>query len=109
MEFNQRSLTKDERNLIQLLLKNTNPKYSKLNIYFPNNVITLDDGGMGSFKFVYPQEETPTNMDIIPISEYQFYDKDDILVLATLYSFSNGQLYELDIWKTDFSSLLSYP
>ena len=43
------------------------------------------------------------------VSEYLFHDKDGIPVLATLYSYSDGQLHELDIWKVDFSPLLAYP
>lgn len=109
MEFNKRSLTTDEKKLVQILLNNINFKYSQLNISFSDSVVTLDDGGMGSFKFFYTQEKTPTDLGIIPISEYQFKDKDNVLVLVTLYSYSNGKLYELDIWKTDFSKLISYP
>ena len=55
-------------------------------------------GGMGSFSFFYDKDFQNT-LEIIPISEYQFQDRDGIPVLATLYSYSNGQLYELDIWK----------
>lgn len=108
LKLHNRSLTTGEINLLRILLDKINPKYSKLNISFPNCVITLDDGGMGSFSFFYDKGFQNT-LEIIPISEYQFQDRDGIPVLATLYSYSNGQLYELDIWKTDFSPLLSYP
>lgn len=108
MEFNKRLLTDNEINLIKILLNNINFKYSKMNISFPDSVITLDDGAMGSFLFYYG-ENFQNTLKVIPISEYQFKDRDNVLVLVTLYSYSNGQLYELDIWKTDFSPLLTYP
>ncbi|RRD39662.1 hypothetical protein EII29_06380 [Leptotrichia sp. OH3620_COT-345] len=108
MKFYKRPLTDNEVNLLKILLDNLDFKYSKINISFPDNVITLDDGGMGSFLFYY-DEKIQNNLEIVPISEYQFKDKDDIPVLVTLYSYSNGQLYEVDIWKVDFTPLLTYP
>ena len=51
LKLHNRSLTTGEINLLRILLDKINPKYSKLNISFPNCVITLDDGGMGSFSF----------------------------------------------------------
>ncbi|VEJ21499.1 DUF6984 family protein [Neisseria animaloris] len=108
MEFNKRPLTDDEANLLKILLANKKPQYAQLQTYFSDSVITLDDGGMGSFLF-FNEKNEEDNLKIIPISEYQFNDKDDVPVLATLYSYSDGRLYELDIWKVDFSPLLTYP
>jgi hypothetical protein len=41
------------------------------------------------------------------ISEYEFLDVDGTLVSAALYIDEiNNELYELDIWKVDFSPLI---
>ncbi len=108
MEFNKRPLTDGEANLLKILLANKKSQYLQLKTYFSNDIVTLDDGGMGSFLF-FNEKNEENNLKIIPISEYQFNDKDGVPVLATLYSYSDGRLYELDIWKADFSPLLAYP
>ena len=102
--MNKRPMTADETNLLNLLLSNKKPQYAR----FSNSVTTLDDDGMGSFLFSSDTNQTRP-LKIIPIAEYLFHDKDGIPVLATLYSYSDGQLHELDIWKADFSPLLAYP
>ena len=43
------------------------------------------------------------------VSEYEFKDKDGVDVVASLFLDKEGNLYELDIWKVDFSELLSLP
>ena len=39
------------------------------------------------------------------ISDCQFKDTDGVTVIASLYLDREGNMYELDMWKTDFSSL----
>ena len=106
--MNKRPLTADETDLLNLLLSHKKPQYTGLETRFSNSVTTLDDGAMGSFLFSSDTNETRP-LKIIPIAEHLFHDKDGVPVLATLYSYSDGQLYELDIWKADFSPLLAYP
>ncbi|OAM26753.1 MULTISPECIES: hypothetical protein [Eikenella] len=103
-----RPLSPGETRLLRLLLRRIRPQYATLPITFPERVIPLEDGGMGSFSFVYP-EETPSHLPTLAIAEYPFPDQDGTPVLATLYARSNGRLHSLDIWKTDFSPLLAYP
>lgn len=43
------------------------------------------------------------------ISEYMFKDEDRIDVIALLNVDKNGNLFELDMWKTDFSPLIKIP
>ena len=38
-----------------------------------------------------------------------FTDEDGVKVIASLNVDSDGHLFELDIWKTDFSPLLRIP
>jgi hypothetical protein len=43
------------------------------------------------------------------ISDLQFKDLDGVEVIASLNTDNEGKLFELDIWKTNFSKLLSLP
>ncbi len=108
MVHQKRLLTEKEKILLNILKKNIFSKYSKMNFFTPVYVSSLDDEGMGSFRFIYDTRAELENLNIIPIAEYQFNDIDSIPVLVTLYSYENGWLYELDIWKSDFSPLMSY-
>jgi len=40
---------------------------------------------------------------------FSFTDNDGVRVIASLNMDSNGNLFEMDIWKTDFSSLINIP
>ena len=107
MTHHKRLLNKHEKELLDILRENIFPEYQDMRLSFPDYVLSLDDGKMGSIRFVYECE--PKNCNIIAISEYQFDDTDNIPVLATLYAYGDGNLYELAVWKSDFSRLLSYP
>ena len=43
------------------------------------------------------------------VSELQFVDQDGIDVLVSLYVDTQGEIFELDVWKTDFSQLIRFP
>lgn len=43
------------------------------------------------------------------ISEYTFRDKDRVEVIASLNTDDKGNLFELDIFKADFSNLIEFP
>ncbi len=43
------------------------------------------------------------------ISDFQFTDVDGVEVIASLNVDSDGNLLELDIWKTDFGKLIKLP
>jgi hypothetical protein len=43
------------------------------------------------------------------IAEAEFTDEDGIPVSAVLNLDDKGQLFELDMWKVDFSALKRYP
>lgn len=70
------------------------------------SVEEMDDGGMGGLKFSSSHE----NRSLGPqIASAEFLDEDGITVIATLNLDNYGDLYELDIWKTDFSPLRRFP
>jgi hypothetical protein len=96
----QRSITKQEKDLIHYLVGRIPDKLKKYKI--PTTVTQLDDGGMGSL-----QLNTDTyGRDLIQV---QYKDSDGQLVLITLVEGKSGVLYELDIWKVNFTSLKKFP
>jgi hypothetical protein len=69
------------------------------------SVESLDDGGMGSMRF----EIGGNRVFFRCAADCMFQDSDGVVVFAALNLDQEGQLYELDIWKTDFSPLLCWP
>lgn len=63
----------------------------------------VDDGGMGGLKFLIEDKNDRFFGEIL--SSVRFNDEDGVSVIATLNLDDKGNLYELDIWKTDFSPL----
>ena len=59
-------------------------------------------------RFVVTQNSSARkyNRDLIQVS---YVDKDDVLVLITLTIDNFSNLFELEFWQTDFSSLINYP
>ena len=67
----------------------------------------MPDGGMGSIRFVQgPPEERMFGTEI---AEGLFHDTDGIPVSVGLNLDQFGDLFELDLWKVDFSPLIRYP
>lgn len=69
----------------------------------------MDDGGMGSLRIF---ENGVPDLDAgfgDEVSVLQFFDADKILVTAALNVDAAGRLYELDVWKIDFTPLLMIP
>jgi hypothetical protein len=71
-------------------------------------VVDMDDGGMGSLHFVISTNEATRCRDH-DIVTGTFKDLDGVDVFATLDVDKDGGLYELDVWKVDFTRLLSWP
>lgn len=72
-------------------------------------VSSMSDGGMGSLKLFPKNAEFGNRKFGKQVSEVIFKDIDGVDVIATLYLDENMNLYELDMWKTDFSSLHEIP
>ncbi|MDB5200976.1 MAG: hypothetical protein JWQ27_385 [Ferruginibacter sp.] len=71
----------------------------------PDQVIELDDGEMGSIQF----DLTKTKRRSYDIIDVEYIDEDGTLVLIELTVDEEGNLFDLDFWKTDFSKLRRYP
>jgi hypothetical protein len=98
-----RAITEDERRLIGLILRRSGSSLAP-----PEEgsmVRPLDDGGMGSLSLDIEAKEKFGAV----IGEVKFRDSDGVGVSAALYLDSQGQLYELDMFKGDFSRLLRWP
>jgi hypothetical protein len=96
----QRSITQQEKDLIQHLVKCI-PDNTK-DYQIPPMVTQLDDGGMGSLQL----NNDTYGRDLIQV---QYKDTDGQLVLITLVEGKSGVLQELDVWKVDFTLLKKFP
>ena|SRR5215203_5458749 len=96
----QRPITSLEKELIQHLIESIPGNSKKYQI--PSFVLPLDDGGMGSLQL----HDDSFGRDLIQV---QYKDNDGQLVFITLVEGQKGVLFELDMWKVDFSPLLVYP
>ena len=67
----------------------------------------MNDGGMGSLQF---RADCPKDSIFVNVvSEAEFIDSDGTLVSIALMLDGDNQLFELDIWKVDFSPLITLP
>jgi hypothetical protein len=86
----------------------TSPKGNELLPLIPGCLVEeMQDGNMGSLKFV--TSESGRRRFGEKIAETEFVDEDGVLVSATINLDDRGNLFELDIWKVDFSPLKRYP
>ncbi|MFC6101249.1 DUF6984 family protein [Olivibacter domesticus] len=108
MEPIRRKPTERELKLLELLIvgsKMTFPEKWKQSL----KVSPMDDGGMGSLYLFVDEENNENRKFVARVSEHQFVDKDGVDVIASLNVDEEGQLFELDVWKADFSELNELP
>jgi len=103
-----RKLSQQELGLLEVLVK-------KASIKLPENwqemitVRPMNDGGMGSLELFLNEIISDNRLFGKQVSECNFIDEDGVRVIVSLNLDSNGDLFELDIWKTDYSSLINIP
>jgi hypothetical protein len=87
-----------------LLLKNSS--FAKLFIPLLDTVIVedADDGGMGGIIFISQINNADRTIGQ-KVAETEFIDEDGVLVSVELSLDNNNQLFELDVWKVDYSPL----
>lgn len=66
----------------------------------------LNDGGMGSLRFSSASENPKLGA---VLGQARFVDADGVPVSATVNVDQHGDLFELDVWKADFSPLQRWP
>jgi len=67
----------------------------------------MQDGGMGSIRFLTPSKSSRQLGKAVAKGEY--IDEDGIPVSIVVNVDQDGELYEVDFWKVDFSPLRRYP
>ncbi|WP_448100412.1 DUF6984 family protein [Luteibacter jiangsuensis] len=100
-----RLLQQDERSLLKYLMKIGGLGLPSEEWLGQVIVDDLTDGGMGSFTIVAPENRGFSHL----LSEVEFSDADGVRVLASLYVDPDETPCEVDIWKVDFSTLISLP
>lgn len=107
MELIRKPLEKEIK-LIELLI---NKSLKKFPTDWKNNIEVrpMDDGGMGGLIIYYKNAPDIHRQFGEQIAEFHFTDKDGVEIIVSLNTDNNGNLFELDVWKTDFSRLIELP
>lgn len=95
-----REISKSELKLVSYLLEKAGKQ-----THIPNLIRPLKDEGMGSISF----DLKGSRKRVSQIIGGSFKDSDGVLVDFELTADENNELFELDLWKVDFSRLLKYP
>ena len=101
-----RPLRENERQLVRAMLKNA--QQEDLGDWLSSSLVEdMDDGGMGSIRFLNSESVNRSSNNVLAQAEYT--DEDGVLVSIVLYGDTAAALTELDVWKVDFSALRRYP
>jgi hypothetical protein len=100
--------TPQEEKFLEFLIKHASIKFPadwKTGLM----VKSLTSDELGSLYLLPNGNENEEREFCDEVSEYEFKDEDRRDVIATLTIDRKGDLYELDIWKSDFSALIRFP
>jgi len=103
-----RKPSKLEKSVIFLLL---NKAKVKLPEHLADELLvsSMKDGNMGSLN-LFPLGTIGKKRTLgFCISQWEFTDDDGIKVLVSLNVDTEGELFELDVWKTNFEPLVKFP
>jgi len=102
-----RLLREEEKALIRELIERTKQGNEILDSLDSLRVHDLLDGGMGSVRTV--SLDDVDQRKAVPIALAEYLDSDNILISVQITCDQAGRLFEIDIWKTDFSPVIRYP
>lgn len=103
-----RKLSKYEQELIRFLVLSGSPQDMELAQKLPTYEVTeMNDGNMGSLLFVKSGDDSRVLGR--KLAEAVFNDTDGTPVNVCLNLDELGELYELDVWKVDFSTVKEWP
>lgn len=105
----RRRPTNDEIRLIDHLISVTNDFQLPDDWQHQIFVQEMLDGGMGSLRLFLGHHGSEKRLFGRQTADCIFKDIDGVEVIASLYLDQTGDLFELDIWKTDFSKLRKIP
>ena len=100
-----RKLTPSEIELIKKLLSSRQADLTAFVSKAENYCVEdMNNGGMGSLLFISKHNKERRLGETL--AEGEFMDIDEVPVMVSLNLDSDGNFYELDIWKTDFSPVI---
>ena len=102
-----RPLRPGERQIVEAMLYGKCSRDDLVSTLDTCLVEDMQDGGMGSIRFLSMSQTRPRFGRAIAEAEYT--DEDGALVSITVNVDGGGKLFELDVWKVDFSPLRRYP
>lgn len=105
----RRSPSPDELRLIDFLIRGADGFAAPKEWSARMLVAGMNDRGMGSLRLFPEGAETGHVVFGRQVSACQFKDEDGVDVIASLNLDQRGNLYELDIWKTNFRPLIRIP
>ena len=103
-----RELREDELRVLRKMLSQTSIETEFEEQLASMKVQTMADGGMGSIRFYNGRDRSPLDYGG-QIAEAAFQDANGVPVSITLSVDTIGDLFEMDVFKADFSPLIRYP
>lgn len=100
---NNRLLNHHERELVSAMLMGT-PYESLLENLLIYRVYEMQDG-MGSLKFEGDKKDRTLGLSV---AQVEYFDEDNVPVSIMINVDEEGEIYELDIWKIDFTPLKTF-
>jgi hypothetical protein len=101
----ERALRGEEKELIRFLLSDVFEPAELENTLATARVRDMNDGGMGSIRFIGPGLRRFGKQ----LTEAEYLDRDGVLLSIAVNADRDGNLFEVDFWKVDFSPLKRYP
>lgn len=99
----RRRLTQREKGLLLELIKRSN---TKISANWEQGLLVVPINGITGSLIMYPKGVSENGRTLgVQASECQFLDLDGVPVIAALNLDAHGNLFELDLWKTDFSKV----
>ena len=103
----KRRLRNDEIDLITHMIKDTEEGRNIINNLKDLKVEETEDGGMGSLKVLVEGKDQRRTGGVL--KDVDCYDIDGVLLVVSVILDADDNLYELYIFKGDFSPLKRFP
>lgn len=103
----RRKLKADEIALITWMIKDANEGSAIIDKLNELTVEEMNDGGMGSLKVVVDGKDS--RLYSKDLAKADLFDIDGVPVFISIDLDTNGDFYQLDVFKGDFSPLKKFP
>ncbi|MBL8299707.1 MAG: hypothetical protein JNN30_15330 [Rhodanobacteraceae bacterium] len=101
-----RDPSSDELRLIRLMVSKASKIHLPVDWEKKIQVSSFNDGEMGGILLFPDGTRAGERKFGRQASEFQFTDRDGVVVIVSLNLDQDEHLFELDVWKTDFSALI---